>query len=274
MITRGLVYYTGERKRRLRDKNMGQMEGKVALVTGAAAGIGRASALALAGAGAALCVADIDSAGAAETAERILEAGGSAIAVTCDVTRVGEVKSMVAATLDHFGRLDAAVNNAGIAGSFNHRLHEADDDMFEQVLSVNLRGVWHCMKAELAPMFQQGSGSIVNIASVAGLIGAPKAAAYTASKHAVVGITKSAALEYAKAGIRINAICPAFTDTAMVRGAVAENPMMGAIMERAIPMGRLGLPGEIAEAVLWLCSEGSSFVTGHQLVLDGGLVAM
>ncbi|MCY3831882.1 MAG: glucose 1-dehydrogenase [Chloroflexi bacterium] len=250
---------------------MRQMEGKVALVTGAGRGIGRASALALARAGAALCVSDID--GAEETARQIIDAGGKAISMTCDVTKAADVSAMVAATVEAFGKLDAAVNNAGIAGSFDQRLHEADDAMFERVLAVNLRGVWRCMKAELAEMLERGGGSIVNIASVAGLIGAPKAAAYTASKHAVVGITKSAALEYAKLGIRVNAVCPAYTDTDMARSAVQGNPLMAQIMERAIPMGRLGQPEEIAEAVVWLCSDASSFVTGHPLVLDGGLAA-
>ena len=253
---------------------MTQMDGKSALVTGAAAGIGRASALALARAGAAVCVSDIDGDGAAETAQRILNEGGSAIALTCDVTKAADVSAMVAATVEVFGRLDAAVNNAGIAGSFDDRLHEAADDMFEDVLAVNLRGVWHCLKAELAQMLAAGGGTIVNIASVAGLIGAPKAAAYTASKHAVVGLTKSAAVDYAKLGIRVNAICPAYTDTAMVQSAIEGNPLMAHIMERAIPMGRLGQVSEIAEAVVWLCSDASSFVTGHALVLDGGLVAI
>ena len=250
------------------------MAGSVALVTGAASGIGRASAIALAREGAAVCVADIDSEGAAATAERIVAAGGKAISRRCDVTKRADVAGMVAATIDAFGRLDVAVNSAGIAGHFHLRLHEADDEMFERVISVNLRGVWQCMKAELLPMLEQGGGSIVNIASVAGLIGAPKAAAYTASKHAVVGLTKSAAIDYAKSGIRINAVCPAYTDTAMVQSAIAENPSMAGIMTRAIPMGRLGQASEIADAVVWLCSGASSFVTGHALVLDGGLVAM
>ena len=250
------------------------LNGKVALVTGAASGIGRASAFALAREGAALCVSDINEKGAAETAQGILEAGGRAITLRCDVTDQVAVKTMVEATVAEYGQLDAAVNNAGVSGYFFQRLHEADDEMFERVLDVNLRGVWHCMKAELNLMLQQGSGSIVNIASVAGLIGAPKAADYTASKHAVIGITKSAALDYARSGIRVNAICPAYTDTAMVQGAVAGNPIMASIMTRAIPMGRLGKAEEIAEAVLWLCSDASSFVTGHSLVLDGGLVAM
>ena len=254
---------------------MAQMEGKVAIVTGAGAGIGRASALALAREGAAVCVSDINAAGAEETARQIIDGGGRAISVSCDVTRAEDVSALVKATVAAFGSLDAAVNNAGIAGSFDHRLHEADDAMFEQVLAVNLRGVWLCMKAELALMLQQGSGSIVNIASVAGLIGAPKASRLcTASKHAVVGITRSAALDYAKLGIRVNAICPAYTDTAMVQSAIEGNPLMAHMMERAIPMGRLGQASEIAAAVVWLCSDASSFVTGHPLVLDGGLVAM
>ncbi len=253
---------------------MPQLEGKTALVTGAASGIGRASALALAREGAALCVSDINMEGAQETARLISAAGGQAIARLCDVAGKSEVQTMVAAALTAFGKLDAAVNNAGISGHFDQRLHQADDETFERVIDVNLRGVWHCMKAELPPMLAQGSGAIVNIASVAGLIGAPKAADYTASKHAVVGITKSAALDYAKSGIRVNAVCPAYTDTAMVQGAIAGNPGMASIMARAIPMGRLGLAEEIAEAVVWLCSDASSFVTGHALVLDGGLVAI
>ena len=189
------------------------------------------------------------------------------------MTEADDVSAMVAAAVDAFGRLDAAVNNAGIAGSFEHRLHEADDAMFEQVLAVNLRGVWHCMKAELAQMLPPGQGAIVNIASVAGLIGAPKAAAYTASKHAVVGLTKSAALDYAKLGMRINAICPAYTDTAMVQTRDRWQSADGAYHGAGDPDGALGAPAEIAEAVVWLCSDASSFVTGHPLVLDGGLVA-
>ena len=252
---------------------MGSLDNKVALVTGGASGIGRESALALAREGAAVCVSDIDVAGGVATAQSIIDGGGKAIFARCDVTKRADVRAMVAATLEAFGGLDAAVNNAGIAGSFDHRLHEADDDLFERVMAVNLRGVWLCMKAELEAMLAGGGGTIVNIASVAGLIGAPKAAAYTASKHGVIGITRATAVEYAKRGIRINAVCPAYTDTAMVQGAVALNPLMGPIMARAIPMGRLGQPNEIADAVVWLCSAASSFVTGHALVLDGGLVA-
>ena len=252
---------------------MADMGGKAALVTGAGAGIGRASALALARAGAAVCASDIDGAGAEETARLIEAAGGSAIARRCDVTKPDQVRAMVEATVAAFGCLDAAVNNAGIAGSFDDRLREAESAMFERVLAVNLHGVWHCMKAELDVMLPRKSGAIVNIASVAGLIGAPKAGAYTASKHAVVGLTKSAALDYAKLGLRVNAVCPAYTDTAMVQHAIEGNPLMAQIMARAIPMGRLGQASEIGEAVVWLCSDASSFVTGQALALDGGLVA-
>lgn len=253
---------------------MADMNGKVALVTGAAHGIGRASALALARAGASVCVADIDAAAGESVTNEIVAAGGRAFYQSCDVRSADDARAMVAATLAEYGRLDAAVNNAGIAGSFDHRLHEAADDMLDAVLAVNLRGVWNCLKAELDVMLAQSSGAIVNMASVAGLIGAPKAAAYTASKHAVVGITKSAALDYARAGLRINAVCPAYTDTRMVQAAVTADPRMATIMSRAIPMGRLGTAEEIAAAVLWLCSDESSFMTGHALVLDGGLVAI
>ena len=253
---------------------MRRMAGKAALVTGGASGIGRASALALARAGASVCAADIDGAGAEETARLIQAAGGDAFALACDVRQAAEVRALLLQAVARYGHLDAAVNSAGIAGDFHRRLHEADDAMFARVIDVNLNGVWHCMKAELEQMLKQGAGAIVNIASVAGLIGAPKAAAYTASKHAVIGLSKSAALDYARRGIRVNAVCPAYTDTPMVRGAIAADPAMAQIMARAIPMGRLGQPAEIAEAVVWLCSDAASFVTGHALVLDGGLVAI
>ena len=253
---------------------MGLMKNKAALVTGAAAGIGQASALALAREGAALCIADLNRVAGEETAQRIVSEGGEAIFVRGDVTRAADVQQMVKTAIDAFGRLDAAVNNAGIIGALNQRIHQTDDEMFDRVIAINLKGLWLCMKAELPPMLAQGQGAIVNIASVAGLVGAPKAAAYAASKHGVIGLTKSAALEYAKAGIRVNAVCPAYTDTAMARQAIDSNPAMRDIMTRAIPMKRLGQPTEIAEAVVWLCSDAASFITGHQLVVDGGLTAI
>ncbi len=252
---------------------MGVMDNKVALVTGGASGIGRESALILAREGASVCLSDVNSEGGDETAQMIIDNGGKAIFVTCDVTERDDVEAMTKAAVDTFGRLDVAVNNAGISGSMIRRIHQHDDDVFDRIMEINVKGVWLCMKAELPYMLEQGEGSIINIASVAGLIGAPKAAAYTASKHAVVGLTKSAAVEYAKFGLRVNAVCPGYTDTPMVAEVTQNDPAMEDITVRAIPMRRLGLPTEIAEAVLWLSSSASSFVTGHQLVLDGGLTA-
>ena len=252
---------------------MDLMKNKVALVTGAASGIGRESALILAREGASVCVSDIDIEGGEETAQQIINEGGKAFFVACDVTNADDVNAMVKATVETFGRLDAAVNNAGISGSLVKRLHEVKDEIFDHIMAINVKGVWLCMKAELPYMLKWGKGSIVNMASVAGLIGAPKGAAYTASKHAVIGLTKSAAVEYAKRGLRINAICPGYTETPMVTALTDADPAMQQLTVRAIPMRRLGQPNEIAEGVLWLCSDASSFVTGHQLVLDGGLVA-
>lgn len=252
---------------------MGSMDNNVALVTGAASGIGRASALALAREGAAVCLSDVNVDGGEETAEMIIKNGGKAFFVNCDVTDEADVEAMVKATVDTFGRLDVAVNNAGIAGDLVKRIHQVENDIFDRIMNINVKGVWLCMKAELPVMLEQGAGSIINIASVAGLIGAPKGAAYTASKHAVVGLTKSAAIEYAKRGIRVNAVCPGYTDTPMVSGVTDIAPEMRDITIRAIPMKRLGKPEEIAEGVLWLASDASSFVTGHQLVMDGGIVA-
>ena len=253
---------------------MGSMDDKVTIVTGSAGGIGRESALALAREGASVCVSDVNIEAGEETAQMIIDKGGKAIFVHCDVRNADDVNAMVKATVNTFGRLDCAVNNAGIAGSLVKRIHEVEDDIFDQIMSVNVKGVWLCMKAELQYMLAQGFGSIVNIASVAGLIGAPKGAAYSASKHAVVGLTKSASIEYAQMSIRVNAVCPAYTDTQMVKEVVDANPAMKTITQRAIPMRRLGQPAEIAEGVMWLCSDASSFVTGHQLVLDGGLTAI
>lgn len=252
---------------------MGLMDNKVALVTGAGSGIGRESALALAREGASVCVSDVNIDGGEATVQTIIDNGGKAIFVKCDVTNKADVEAMVKTTVDTFGKLDTAVNNAGISGSQVTRLHDTDDAIFDQIMSINVKGVWLCMRAELPYMLEQGAGSIVNIASVAGLIGAPKAAAYSASKHAVVGLTKSAAIEYAKFGLRVNAICPGYTETPMVTEITEVDPRMKEITVRAIPMKRLGQPTEIAEGVVWLGSDASSFVTGHELVLDGGLTA-
>jgi len=246
-------------------------DGKVALVTGAASGIGRASALAFGRLGACVVVADVDQAGGEETVRQL---GESAKYVRCDVTDERQVAGLVAAAVDQFGRLDFAHNNAGI-GAPPAPLHESERSFFDAVLGVNLTGVFLCLKHEARYMLEHGGGAIVNTASLAGLIGFPMNVAYCASKHAVIGITRTAALEYAQAGIRVNAVCPAFVQTPMVDRLVAiGGPRMS--LERLAtmqPMGRLGTVEEVAEAVVWLCSDSASFITGVALPLDGGTTA-
>jgi NAD(P)-dependent dehydrogenase (short-subunit alcohol dehydrogenase family) len=249
-------------------------QSRVALVTGAGSGIGRASALAFARAGACVTVSDINQSAAEQTVTQIREAGGDAHALKVDVCSESEVEQLVAATLDRFGRLDYAHNNAGI-GAPPAPLHEADRAAFERVLAVNLLGVWLCLKHEARYMLQHGGGAIVNTASLAGLIGFPMNVAYSASKHAVIGITRTAALEYAQSNIRVNAVCPAFVHTPMVDSLVAFGGPQWSLerLARMQPMGRLGTPEEVAEAVVWLCSDAASFITGHALPLDGGTTA-
>jgi NAD(P)-dependent dehydrogenase (short-subunit alcohol dehydrogenase family) len=249
------------------------MEGKVALVTGGSSGIGRASALAFAREGAQLVVADVNIEGGEETVRLINNGTGAACFIKTDVSRATEVESLLDQTVDTFGRVDYAVNNAGIIGTLAP-LHETREDVWDQVIDTNLKGVWLCMKYEIRHMLKQGVGAIVNIASVGGLVGsAMGASAYFASKHGVIGLTRSAALEYAQRGIRINAVCPGITRTPMV----ASTRGAGAEVERQLtanyPMKRMGEPEEVAEAVVWLCSDAASFVTGHALVVDGGFLA-
>jgi NAD(P)-dependent dehydrogenase (short-subunit alcohol dehydrogenase family) len=245
---------------------------RVALITGGSGGIGRATALALARTGAQVVVVDVSEAGGAETAQMIAEAGGTAQFMHVDVTDAQAVEQMISATVASYGRLDYAVNNAGIDG-LRARTADYPEDEWQRVLSINVTGVWLCMKYELKQMQAQGSGVIVNTASVAGLVGFPGHSAYSASKHAVIGLTKTAALEYARRGIRVNAVCPGYTRTPMVERVFEQAPEMQAKVTQAMPIGRIGTPQEIAAAIVYMCSDSAAFMTGHALVLDGGLIA-
>jgi NAD(P)-dependent dehydrogenase (short-subunit alcohol dehydrogenase family) len=247
------------------------LEDKVVAVTGAASGIGRATALAFARAGARLVLGDVAPTGE-ETAHEARGLGVRADFLRVDVTQQADVDRLTARALASHGRLDCAVNNAGIEGALCETA-EYPDDVFERVVQVNLIGVWRCMRAEIRAMRETGGGAIVNMASVAGLVGAGALSAYVASKHAVVGLTRVAAIEYARAGIRVNAVCPGVIDTPMVdRLALAMPELRGALVAQK-PMGRLGRPDEVAATVVWLCSGAASFVTGHALAVDGGYVA-
>lgn len=250
----------------------GRLENKVALVTGAGSGIGRASALAFAAEGARVVVADTAVEGAQDTVNAIKSAGGEAIFISADVSKAGEVRAMVAGAVEAYGGLDCAYNNAGVVVTpkLTPETSEAD---WDRVISVNLKGVWLCMKYEIPQMLKQGNGAIVNASSMVGLIGLAKRSAYAASKHGVIGLTKVAALEYAGAGIRVNAVCPAVVRTPLVESIIAADPEAEAQLTAMIPMERLGTLEEIAEVVVWLCSDASSFVTGHAMLVDGGAVA-
>jgi NAD(P)-dependent dehydrogenase (short-subunit alcohol dehydrogenase family) len=247
--------------------------GRVALVTGAANGIGRATALAFAAQGLKVVVSDIDTAGGNETVALIQAAGGEARFVPCNVARDTDVQALVAATVAAYGRLDYAFNNAGIDIE-KSKLADSSEVEFDALMDVNVKGVWLCMKHQIPVMLAQGGGAIVNTASVAGLIAAPKMGIYCASKHAVIGLTKTAAVEYGKKNIRVNAVCPAVIDTEMFRRANAADPKKGAFAQAMHPVGRIGKAEEIAAAVLYLCSDAAGFTTGVALPVDGGLTAI
>lgn len=247
----------------------GNYTGKVAFVTGAANGIGRATALAFAREGASVVVADVSEQGNQETARMIEELGGRALAVKCDVTRTEDVKAALSKTIEAFGRLDVAFNNAGVEQK-KVATAELEEEEWNRIVDTNLRGVFLCMKYEIPLMLKQGGGAIVNTSSGAGVIGIKEGAAYTAAKHGAIGLTKSAALEYAQSNIRVNAVAPGYIDTPMMdrfTGGTTEGKEKVIAEE---PIGRMGQPKEIANAVVWLCSDASSFVVGHALVVDGG----
>jgi len=251
----------------------GLVAGKVAVVTGGGSGIGRSTALAFSREGAKVVVADVTVEGGEETVSLVKKAGGEAIFVKTDVSKSAEVEALVNKTVATYGRLDCAHNNAGIGGRMVPIVEDTEEN-WDRVIAINLTGVWYCLKYEIPQMLKQGGGAIVNTASDAGLVGVRRTATYCASKHGVVGLTKTAALEYAKQNIRVNTVCPGPIDTPLLRGGTDRPlPRFAEKMMSAQPGGRLGQPEEIAEAVVWLCSDAASFVTGHAMSVDGGYMA-
>ena len=250
---------------------MRRLEGRTALATGGASGIGQATALAFAREGAKVVIADVNVDGGNATLRMVREIGSEAIFVRTDVRRADEVEALVNEVVKTYGRLDCAFNNAGILGKPTSAV-ECTEENWDKVISTNLKGIFLCMKYEIPYMIRQEHGAIVNTASVAGLIGVQRNAAYVASKHGVAGLTKAAAIDYASSGIRINAVCPGFIRTAML-GLLEAKPEREAHYVSMEPIGRLGRPEEVAEAVVWMCSDAASFVTGHLMAVDGGLVA-
>jgi NAD(P)-dependent dehydrogenase (short-subunit alcohol dehydrogenase family) len=251
----------------------GLVHGKVVLVTGGGSGIGRATALKLAEEGATVMIADYAQEGGERTVKMIKDAGGTASFIHADVSIARQVEAIVSKTVETYGRLDGAFNNAGIEGRVGVTTVECNEENFDRTIAINLKGVWLCMKYEIPQMLKQGSGSIVNTASGLGLVGLAGAAAYSASKHGVVGLTRTAALEYATKNIRVNCVCPGIIRTPMSERIIDSGGISEQVFIASEPVGRMGKPEEIAEGVVWLLSDAASFVTGHPMAIDGGWVA-
>lgn len=252
---------------------MNTFKNKVVLITGGGNGIGRAAALAFAQQGAKVVVADINQTDGEETVSKISQTGGLATFIPCDVTKDRDVQGLVNSTLEIYGKLDIAFNNAGIEIE-QSKLADGNEAVYDKIMDVNVKGVWRCMKYQIPAMLRQPTSAIVNTASIAGLGAAPKMSIYSASKHAVIGLTKSAAIEYGKKGLRVNAVCPAVIDTEMYKRATQNDPQKEQYVKKLHPVGRIGLPEEVAAAVLYLCSDAAGFTTGVALPIDGGSTAI
>jgi 2-dehydro-3-deoxy-L-rhamnonate dehydrogenase (NAD+) len=252
---------------------MKRLEGKVGLVTGAGSGIGRACAVAMAREGAKVVVSDVVAKGGEETVAEIKKLGGEAIFTKCDVSKSSDVEALVASAIKTFGRLDCACNNAGIGGA-SALTGDYPEDSWNQVIGINLTGVWRCTKHEIAAMLEHGGGSIINMASILGKVGFAGAVAYVSAKHGVIGLTETAAIEYATKGVRVNAVCPGFIETPLLdKAGIKKGTDVYTGIAALHPMKRLGTPEEVANAVVWLSSDASSFVTGTSLLVDGGYTA-